>query len=527
VIFAVDFIINSGIMANKKTDMSKLRQMLRLYSQGESKLKISDLTGVSRNTLKKYLKIYIRQGLTLPDIERLSDQELDHLFGENLIPEPSDKYKTLELFFPIMEKQLKRRGITRRILWERYITLHPDGYQLSQFKHHYHQWLRRSKPVMHIEHIAGDKMYIDFSGEKLHWVDKDTGEIIDAEVFLSVLGASQLTYLEATHSQRKEDFINCCEHALLYYGGVPRAIVPDNLKSAVIKSSLYEPTLNQSFENFALHYNTTVLPARSYKPKDKSLVEGAVRIAYQRVFSVMDKKIFHTLEELNAAIREVVELHNNAKLTGRPYSRRELFEEIERPALQPLPALPHEFKRQQYATVAINCYVCLKEDKHYYSVPYHYIGKKVKLMYSPTHVDIYYNYALLTVHIRERKLYGYTYLPDHLASTHKYLTEWNPERFIRWAESIDETVSVFIAGLMDSKSHPEQAYKACQGVLGYERKVGRERLTNACKRAMEFENYSYHAIKSILENKYDMLVSVESTTGIPPHENIRGGNYYQ
>jgi transposase len=237
-----------------------------------------------------------------------------------MIPEPSDKYKTLELFFPIMEKQLKKRGITRRILWERYITLHPDGYQLSQFKHHYHQWLRRSKPVMHIEHVAGDKMYIDFSGEKLHRVDKDTGEIIDAEVFLSVLGASQLTYLEATHSQRKEDFINCCEHALLYYGGVPRAIVPDNLKSAVIKSSLYEPTLNQSFENFALHYNTTVLPARSYKPKDKSLVEGAVRIAYQRVFSVMDKKIFHTIEELNAAIREVVELHNNAKLTGRPYT---------------------------------------------------------------------------------------------------------------------------------------------------------------------------------------------------------------
>jgi len=526
-IFAVDLEINSEIMANKKTDMSKIRQMLRLYGQGESKLRISELTGISRNTFKKYLKIFLRLGLTLPDIERLNDQELDRLFGENLLPEPGERYKALESFFPTMEKKLKKRGITRQILWEEYIASHPDGYRVTQFKYHYQQWLKRSKPVMHIEHIAGDKMYIDFSGEKLHLVDKETGEITEVEVFLSVLGASQLTYMEATFSQCREDFITCCEHALISYGGVPKAIVPDNLKSAVIKSSPYEPTLNQAFENFALHYNTAVLPARSYKPKDKSLVEGAVRIAYQRVFSVLDKKVFHTLDELNAEIRAIVELHNDVKLTGRPYSRRELFEEIERPVLQPLPLLPYEFKRQQYATVAVNCHVCLKEDKHYYSVPYQYIGKKIKLMYTPASVEIFYNYALLTVHKRERKVYGYTTEPDHLASTHKYLTQWNPDRFIRWAESIDETVRMFITGLMDSKTHPEQAYKACQGVLGYERKVGRERLTNACKRAMEFDNYSYHAIRSILENKYDMLAFAESIIEIPQHDNIRGGDYYQ
>jgi transposase len=255
-------------MANKKINMSKLRQILRLYEQGERKLKISELTGVSRNTLKKYIKIYLHHGLTPKDIEDLSDQELDQLFGENLIPEPGEKYKTLESFFPAIEKELKRRGITKQILWERYIAKHPDGYRLSQFKHHYQQWLKRSKPVMHIEHFAGDKMFIDFAGEKLHIVNKETGEITDAEVFISVLGASQLTYVEATLSQCKEDFISCCEHALFYYGGVPKAIVPDNLKSAVTKSSLYEPTLNQAFENFALHYSTTILPARSYRPKD-------------------------------------------------------------------------------------------------------------------------------------------------------------------------------------------------------------------------------------------------------------------
>jgi transposase len=514
-------------MANKKTDMSKLRQMLRLYTQGESKLKISELTGVSRNTLKKYLKIYARLGLSLHDIEGRSDQELDHMFGENLMPEPSDKYKALESFFPTIEKELKKRGITRQHLWERYIAMHPDGFMVSQFKHHYRQWLKSSKPVMHIEHIAGDKMFIDFAGEKLHLVDKETGEITDVEVFISVLGASQLTYVEATLSQSKEDFINCCEHALQFYGGVPMAIVPDNLKSAVTKSSPYEPTLNQAFENFALHYSTTILPARSYKPKDKSLVEGAVRIAYQRIYSVLDKKVFHTLEELNAAIKEIAERHNNTRLTNRPYSRRVMFEEVERSVLHPLPKLPYEIKRHQYSTVSVNGHICLKEDKHYYSIPFKYIGKKVKVMYSSTEVEIFYNYASLAIHKRNRKLYGYTTNPDHLASTHRYLTEWSPDRFISWAESIDKTVKEFIMRLMDSKSHPEQAYKACQGVLGFERKVGRERLINACKRAIDYENYSYQAIKSILDNKYDMLTYAEISSEMPSHENIRGENYYQ
>ena len=189
-IFAVLLMVNRGIMANKKIDMSKLRQILRLYSQGEKKLKISTLTGVSRNTLKKYLRIYHGLGLSIKDIEVLSDKSLDELFGESLKREPSGKYKILEALFPVIEKELKRRGITREMLWSRYITAHPDGYRLTQFKYYYHQWLKRSRPVMHIEHTAGDKMYIDFAGEKLHVVDWETGEITEVEVFIAVPGAS-------------------------------------------------------------------------------------------------------------------------------------------------------------------------------------------------------------------------------------------------------------------------------------------------------------------------------------------------
>jgi hypothetical protein len=305
------------------------------------------------------------------------------------------------------------------------------------------------------------------------------------------------------------------------------AIVPDNLRSAVTKSDRYEPTLNQAFENFASHYSTTILPARVYKPKDKAIVEGAVRIAYTRIYSVLDAKVFHTLQEMNDAIRVIMETYNDINLTDRPYGRREQFEDIERNALQPLPAFPFLFKRQQHVTVSVNGHVCLKEDKHYYSVLYLFIGKKVKLLYTSTQVEIYHNYTLLTVHERDRKQYGYTTNKEHLASTHKYLTDWNPERFINWAATIDKSVKVFIIGLMESKSHPEQAYKACQGVLGYERKVGRERLTNACKRSIEYGNYSYRSIKTILENKLDQEAYTELLTEIPQHENIRGENYYQ
>jgi transposase len=200
---------------------------------------------------------------------------------------------------------------------------------------------------------------------------------------------------------------------------------------------------------------------------------------------------------------------------------------VERHTLNPLPIIPYEFKHQQYATIAVNGYVCLKEDKHYYSVPYQFIGKKVKILYTSDHVEIFYNYTSIALHQRNRRPYTYTTNVDHLASTHKYLTQWNPERFIKWAQSIGEPVKEFITYLIDSKSHPEQSYKACQGVLGYERKVGRERLINACSRALEFGNYSYNAIKLILENHYDQLIPTETPGELPQHENIRGEDYYQ
>ena len=382
---------------------------------------------------------------------------------------------------------------------------------------------------MHIEHKAGDKLYVDYAGEKLSIVDKETGELQKVEVFISILGASQLTYVQAVMSQQKEDFIGACQSALYFYGGVPLAIVPDNLKSAVTKSSKYEPTLNEAFADFAEHYSTTILPVRAYRPRDKALVEGVVKIIYTRVYAKLRGNTYFSLEELNQAILIALEEHNGTLLRGRNYSRRQQFEEVERIALATLPALAYELRKCLYATVMKNGHVSLGIDKHYYSVPYRFIGKKVKLMFSQTGVEIFYNYERIAIHDRFISAYQYTTEKDHLASTHRFVSDWTPERFISWAEGIHEDVKLYILKILDRKQHPEQGYKSCVGILSFAKKVGNDRLTKACQRALGYGIYNYKTIQSILEKgmeQYDQKEEHEQLS-MPLHENIRGEEYYQ
>ncbi|WP_268225866.1 IS21 family transposase, partial [Sinomicrobium oceani] len=377
-------------------------------------------------------------------------------------------------------------------------------------------------------HKAGDKLFIDYAGKKLSIVNKQTGEITEVEFFVAILGASQYTYAEASPSQQKEDFIASVENALHFYGGVPQAIVPDNLKSAVTKSSKFEPTINETFLDFAEHYQTTVLPARAYKPRDKSLAEGAVRILYQRIFAALRNRVFHTLEALNDAIWDELDKHNNKKLTSRPLSRLQMFNTIEKQELSPLPCKRYEIKHQSMATVGQNGHIQLGKDKHYYSVPYQYIRKKVKILYTTTTVEIYHKYNRIAVHKRSIKPYNYTTQTDHLASAHKFMTEWTPQRFINWGASIDESVKAFIVGLLDQRLHPEQAYKSCLGVLSFTKKVGNQRLAAACKRALDFNIYNYRIIETILQKGLDTIDEdlEDDVPELPFHTNIRGNNYY-
>lgn len=508
--------------------MSKIRQILRLQSQGCSKLQIAAQTGIARNTLKKYIKEFTSSGLSFEEINGLSDKELEDLFVK---PEDRPLNKRLQILFslfPAIEKELKRKGVTRQLLWKEYKTNHPDGVGLSQFKHYFSQWKAQVNPTMHMEHKAGDKLYVDFAGDRLEIINEQTGERTPVEVFVAILGASQLTYVEAVLTQQKEDFIFACENALHYCCGVPAAIVPDNLKSAVSKSSKYEPTLNETFADFAEHYGTAILPARAYRPRDKALVENAVRIIYTRIYVKVKRQHFFTLQDLNLAILTALEEHNNAPLRGRNYSRRQQFDEVERAVLMPLPELRYELKKHQYATVAKNGHVGLSADKHYYSVPYRFIGKKVKLLYSRSSVEIFYNYERIALHERTKSAYRYTTEKDHMASTHRFVSEWTPERFTSWAAGIHEDVRLYVLKVLDRKQHPEQAYKSCMGILGFAKKVGNDRLIKACQRALGYGAYNYKTIQKILERELDLRDAPDETDQLqmPFHDNIRGENYY-
>ena len=392
-------------MANKLTDMSKVRKVIQLYHQKRGKLFISKYLSISRNTVKKYIILYQLLNLSIDDINQKSDAELEELFSNNNTQSLTPKLKAVYAFFPYMERELKKTGVTKYAMWEEYYKQHPDGLKSSQFCEHYRRWSKRVNPVMHMNHKAGDKMFIDYAGKTLELVDKDTGELTEVQFYVAILGASQYTYAEASESQKKEDFIVSTENALHYYGGVPAAIVPDNLKSAVAKSNRYEPTINETFLDFAEHYETTILPARAYKLRDKSLAEGAVKILYQRIYPVLRKQVFYNLKDMNKAIWKELEAHNNRKLTGRLQSRLEMFYEIERNKLSPLPVKRYEIKQIAFATVMQNGHVLLSKDKHYYSVPYQHIRKKVKIMYTSEKVEVYHKYIRIALHKRDMQPY--------------------------------------------------------------------------------------------------------------------------
>jgi transposase len=283
-------------MANKPIVMSKLRKIVQLYLKGKSKQFISKYLSVSRNTIKKYLRQFSKLGLSTEELDQLSDLELEKLFVESPVLGPSPRQQSMYRFFPYMEKELKKTGVTRQLMWLEYIEKHPDGLRSTQFSEHYNKWSKKVKPSMRMTHKAGDKLYVDYAGKTLQIVDKESGELTPVQFFVATLGSSQYTYAEASLSQKRDDFISSVEHALLFFGGVPQAIVPDNLKAAVTKSNRYEPTLNETFLDFAEHYGTTILPARVYKPKDKSLVEGAVRILYTRIYSTIRDKVFYDID---------------------------------------------------------------------------------------------------------------------------------------------------------------------------------------------------------------------------------------
>lgn len=513
-------------MANKAISMSKVRQIIKLYSQAMGKKRIASRIGVSKNTVKIYVERFKGMKTTWDELSKLTDFELNKLFHPPRKISVSDRVQQIHDFFPVMEKQLRRRGMTIARQYVDYKAMHPEGFAETAFYRYYNEWRKKVNPTMPIEHKAGDKLYVDFAGATLPYVDIHTGEIRKAQVFVAILGWSQYAYVEAMPSQTVEDFIAACENALHYFKGAPLAIVPDNLKSAVFKANNYEPALNENFKAFAEHYGIAILPARSRKPQDKAHVENMVKLSYQRIYSCMPEKQVLPLQELNVAMHQLLNQSNDTVLTGRDCSRTDQWI-MELTSLQALAPTRYEMRKIKQVTVMKFYHVYLSEDHHHYSVPCELIGKKLKMQYSRSQVELYLDYELVAKHKRIRSPGGYSTIPEHMPPQHRFVSEWSPDFFRKKAMEIDPIVEFYIHQVIERKPHPEQAYKSCMGILSLARRVGSIRLIKACKRAHEIGYYSYKTIDDILKKNLDNYDDDPEPTPMPAHDNIRGADYYQ
>lgn len=522
-------------MARKRISMKKIREVIRLkMSNGFSDRQIARALNISRPVVAKYWREFQTSGLKFEQIETMADSKLLQMLEKRagVQKQKCDKYNRLAKYFPYLLKELKRKGVTLNLLWNEYKQEHPDGYQYSQFCYHFQVWRGTSEVRMHIKHKAGDKMFVDYTGVKLAITDPKSGKQTPMEVFVAILGSSDLTYAEATPSQEKDEWIRSNERAFWYFGGVSAALISDNLRSAVSRSNRYEPEINPTFDDFAEHYGTVIIPTRVREARDKALVENAVRLVYQRIYAPLRNRVFYSLEELNEAIWGLLEEHNNKNFQRLDFSRRELFEQVEKSALKPLPKERYPMKTTKWLTVGINYHVELRDDRHYYSVPYYLRKKgeetKVKMIYDERIVAIYYDNIRIAQYKRDRKPNEYTTLPEHMPPEHRLYAEWSPERFCRWAKSIGEEVELVIENVLKSRKHPEQAFRVCLGILSLAKKYGHQRLNNACRKANRFGTYSYKRIESMLKLgvEEEQQRELEFVSSIPAHENIRGSQYY-
>lgn len=519
-------------MARKRVSMKALRKIMELYgfrnSDGEplSLRQISKSSGVSRPVVAQYIAAYERSGLSFEEIPGLVDSELARrLYGAK--DATDGRYADAVAFFPFMLTELPRVGVTRQLLWEEYQRKYPGGYEYSQFCHHFRAWCNAETEVtMVMDHKAGDRMYVDFAGNKCRY--RENGVEHEAELFVAILGASQYTYVEALRSQRKDDFIAGNRNALVFFGGVPASIMPDCLRSAVSRADKYECEINPEYADFARHYGTVIFPARPASPRDKALVEGAVNIMYTRILAPLRNREFDSLDELNRAIWELLDAHNRKRFQKLPFSRAELFEAVDKPALKPLPRRPYEFTAFKSATVGFNYHVELREDLHFYSVPFAYARKTVSIAYTNRTVEIYYENERIAFHKRAYTP-GYSTEPEHLHPDHRFQKEWTPERIIKWAGEVSLHVKTLVTGVLERAEYPEQAFRSCVGIISFSKKLPLERVDMAARIAVSEGTYSYQAMKKIIEKNRD-LVAIEDDKKqrkLPLHENVRGQAAYQ
>jgi transposase len=510
--------------AKRELTMRQIRQILRLIRDGISAREIGRMLGVARSTIQDNLKRAEAAGLAWPLPAELTDDVLeDRLFARAGVKRGFRR--RAEPDWTAIACELKRPGVNLMMLWEEYREAHPEGYGYSRFCDLFREFERRLSPVMRQDHAAGDKVFVDYSGKKIGIVDRATGAIREAEIFVAVLGASSFTYAEATWSQALPDWIGAHVRMFRFFGGVPRLIVPDNLKSGVNKASFYDPEINRSYGMMASHYGIGILPARPRKPRDKAKVEAGVRFAQSYILGRLRRQTFFSLAEANQAISGVLDRMNAHVMRRLGISRRQLFETLERSALAPLPDTDHEYAQWRFVRVSLDYHVEL--DGFFYSVPHQPIREQVDTRVTARMVEIFHRGKRIAVHERRYGGRRHGTDPDHMPSAHRRYAEWTPERFRGWGASIGAETEGLVIAILANRPHPEQGFRTCLGVLRLFKDLDRGRAETVAARAVAIGALTYKSIASIIATKLDRTTpAAAEPQAVVTHPNLRGSDYF-
>ena len=510
-------------MPAKRLSMRKIKEVLRLHANGVSQRQISISCGVSRPTIAEYVRRAAEVGLHWPLADTVDDAQLEsRLYPPRVV---SDVPRAIPDCVEV-NRQLKRKSVTLFLLWQEYRAQHPNGYQYSWFCDHYRHWLGKRDLVMRQNHRAGEKLFVDYAGQTVVVIDARTGEIRDAQVFVAVLGASNYTYCEATWTQSLPDWIGSHQRTFEFLGGVSEIVVPDNLKSGVSKAHRYEPDINPTYQDLASHYGVAVIPARVRRPKDKAKAETGVLIVERWILAVLRDRTFFSLSELNQTIHVLLQQLNTRPFKKLPGCRQTLFDELDKPALKPLPATPYIYAQWKKVRVHIDYHVEIA--KHYYSVPCALVKAQLNARITERTIECFHKGKRVASHPRSRAQGGHTTLREHMPKSHQQYGDWSPQRLIRWAQKAGPATARLIELILSGRRHPEQGYRSALGVLRLGKAYGESRLEKACERALHLGTYRYKSIESILKTGLDKQPLPCSQTEPPAteHENLRGADYY-
>jgi transposase len=512
-------------MATERLSMRKAREILRQkWELDRTHREIAASVGQSLGAIAMTLGRARAAGLDWAQSQALTDTALEErIYG----PKAETPARPMPAF-EYLHAERKRPGVTLELLHLEYLEKQPDGYRYTQFCEHYRTWLKGRGLTMRQEHRAGEKLFVDYSGKKPHIVDPDTGEVIDVELFIAVMGASNYTFAEATLTQRGPDFIASHLRAFRFLGGVAGALVPDQLKSGVVVACRYEPGIQRTYEEMALHYGTAVLPARPAHARDKAKVEVGVQIAQRWILARLRHETFFSLAALNERIADRLEELNDRRMRIYGASRRELFERLDRPALKALPATPFDYSEWKRARLNIDYHAEI--DHHYYSAPHALVHEELEARITATTVELLLRGERVASHLRSHQRGKHTTNPEHMPKAHQKHLEWTPSRIVHWGASVGPKTEALVQAILAERRHPEQGYRSCLGILRLAKRYGNDRLEAASGRAGAVRARSYRHVESILKNGLDRLPSPaeEKAEGPTPaaHENIRGGDYF-